>query len=137
MSGKGAGSRWGALFLAGAALCAAPAWSLATARIAALAKLAPGRWEVRDLAGGARPAALCLGDPDALVRFEHRGARCTAETVEDGDGAATVQYSCRGRGFGHSKIRVETPRLVRIDTQGLSDGRPFAYRLEARRVGSC
>jgi hypothetical protein len=137
MSGRGSGSRRGALVLAGAVLCAVPAAALSMARIAALDKLERGRWQVRELNGATRSAALCLGDPAILMRFEHRGAACRSDTVADGAAAATVQYSCPGRGFGHSKVRVETPRLVRVDTQGLSQGRPFSYRLEARRIGAC
>jgi hypothetical protein len=48
-----------------------------------------------------------------------------------------VQYTCRGRGYGRTHIRRETSRLVQIDTQGIADGRPFAFAAEARRVGDC
>jgi hypothetical protein len=106
--------------------------------IGALTKLEKGLWQVRALDGGTSPAAICLGNPAVLLRFEHRAAgSCSWEVVESGAAAATVQYSCGGRGFGYSQLRVETPRSVRIDTQGWSNGRPFSYRLEARRVGAC
>jgi hypothetical protein len=49
----------------------------------------------------------------------------------------TVQYTCRGRGFGRTHIRRETDRLVQIDTQGIADSRPFAFSVEARRTGDC
>jgi hypothetical protein len=138
--------------LAAAALAAAPAIVFAVAagggkptaatpsaqaKVAALAGIEPGRWQVRDLDAAMAPASICIGDPQVLVRFEHRASDCPAEVVEQGAGAATVQYSCAGQGFGHSKVRVQTPRLVRVDTQGLSGGRPFSYRLEAQRTGSC
>lgn len=128
-------SRWGALGLAGLAAVAAPVFASALPGLEAFAQLERGRWQLRDSAG--RPRSICLADPVALVQLEHGGVRCEREILANDKGGATVQYSCPGRGFGHTSIRVETPRLARIDTQGLIDGRPFSYRTEARKVGSC
>ena len=127
--------RWGALGLAGLIAVAAPVFALALPESEALSKLEHGRWQLRDAAGETR--SICLGDPAALVQLEHNGISCEQEIVADGKGAATVQYSCPGHGYGHTTIRVETPRLARVDTQGLADGRPFSYRAEARKVGAC
>jgi len=129
-------SRWGALGLAGGIAVAAPVFALALPDLAALSKLERGRWQLSDPHGG-RARSICLGDPAALLQLEHGGASCDRDVLANEAGSATVQYTCPGRGFGHSSIRVETPRLARIDTQGLADGRPFAYRVEARRVGAC
>jgi hypothetical protein len=128
--------RRGALLVAGAVI-AAPVCAYASMTIDALSKVERGRWQVRDLNQATAPAALCLGDPVQLVQFEHREAPCPSEVTGRTANAASVQYSCPGRGFGHSQVRVETPRLIRVDTQGVSNGRPFSYRLEARRVGNC
>ena len=128
--------RWGALGLAGVFAIAAPVFALALPDLEALAKLERGRWQIIDKPGAAA-RSICLGDPVALVQLEHRGASCGREVLASEASAATVQYTCPGRGFGHTSIRVETPRLARIDTQGLADGRPFSYRVEARRVGGC
>ena len=128
--------RWGALGLAGVLAAAGPVFALALPKLEALSKLEPGRWQLRDPEG--RPArSICLGDPAALVQIEHGGVSCGQEVLASEPGAATVQYTCPGRGFGHTNIQVDTPRLARIDTQGLVDGRPFSYRVEARKVGSC
>jgi hypothetical protein len=127
--------RWGALALAGLLAAAGPVFAFALADLEAFSKLERGRWQLRDSAGA--PRAICLGDPSALIQLEHGGARCEQEVVQSDNGGATVQYSCPGRGFGHTSVRVETPRLARIDTQGLVDGRPFSYRTEARKVGNC
>jgi hypothetical protein len=127
--------RWGALGLAGLVAVAAPVFAFALPDLEAFSKLERGRWQLRDAAGEAR--SICLGDPKVLVQLEHGGASCEQEVVASEKGSATVQYSCPGRGYGHTSIRVETPRLARIDTQGLVDGRPFSYRSEARKVGSC
>jgi hypothetical protein len=116
---------------------ALPAQAAAPA-LQAVATLEKGRWQVRELHGETAPAAMCLSNAELLLRFEHRAApSCSWEVVENAAAAATVQYSCAGRGFGYSHLRVETPRSVRIDTQGFSNGRPFSYRLEARRTGAC
>lgn len=128
--------RRGAFGLAGVIAVAAPVFALALPNLEALAKLERGRWQVND-AQGAAAQSVCLGEPAALVQLEHRGLSCEQEVLASAAGAATVQYTCTGRGFGRTSIRVETPRLARIETQGLADGRPFAYRVEARRVGSC
>ena len=134
-SGKNSARRQ-ALVLGVAVLAAAPALALAPAGLQALSQLERGRWEIVE-SGGGRRAPVCLGDPMQLVRLEHRGGSCTVEAAEPAADGGTVQYSCPGRGFGHTHVRVETPRLAKIDTQGLVGGRPFAYRAEARRVGAC
>jgi hypothetical protein len=127
--------RWGALGLAGAVAVAGPVFAFALADLESFSKLEHGRWQLRGAGGESR--SVCLGDPTALVQLEHAGVSCTQEVIASEKGGATVQYSCPGRGYGHTSIRVETPRLARIDTQGLVDGRPFSYRAEARKVGAC
>ncbi len=128
--------RWGALGLAGIIAVAAPVFALALPNLEALSRLERGRWQISDAQGGAA-RSICVGDPALFLQLEHRGVACGQEVLASEASVATVQYTCPGRGFGHTSIRVETPRLARIDTQGLVDGRPFAYRVEARRVGSC
>jgi hypothetical protein len=101
-------------------------------------RLEPGRWEVRRFAGNSL-GTICLGDPTLLGQVQHRGARCDREVMSSSSNGrlVTVQYSCRGTGSGRTSLRVETPRLVQIDSQGLDRGTPFAIRAEARRVGPC
>jgi hypothetical protein len=135
MSNMRGRSRWGALGLAGFLAVAAPVFAFALPNLEALSQLERGRWQLRDSAGQSR--SICLGDPAALIQLEHGGAGCEQEIIASEKGGATVQYTCPGRGYGHTSIRIETPRLARIDTQGLVDGRPFSYRAEARKVGSC
>jgi hypothetical protein len=127
--------RWGALGPAGLVAVAAPVLAFALPDLEAFSKLERGRWQLRDAAGESR--SICLGDPTALIQLEHAGISCEQEILTNGKGGATVQYSCPGHGYGHTSIRVETPRLARVDTQGLADGRPFSYRAEARKVGTC
>lgn len=103
----------------------------------ALAQLTPGRWQIQRLDTAEPGRTICLGDPLALLQLEHRGRGCARDMVTSDATGGTLHYTCKGRGFGHSKLRIETPRLVRIETQGIANNRPFAYRAEARRVGIC
>jgi hypothetical protein len=129
--------RRGALWGAGVAAVAAPALALTlSGKMEALAKLERGRWQLRDSEGGT-VRSICLGDPTALLTIEHEGSVCASELISSDANGGTLQYTCPGHGFGHSNVRVETARLARIDTQGVFDGRPFAYRAEARKVGAC
>jgi hypothetical protein len=119
-------------------LVAAPAVPQTRGRLAALSHLEPGLWQLRDL-DDARAAhqAICIGDPAILMQVQHRNAPCSRLVIANDPQGATVHYTCPASGFGRTSLRVETPRLARIETQGISDNAPFAYRLEARRTGSC
>ena len=128
--------RRSALILAAGLAAAMPGALLAMAGLEALSQLEKGRWQVRDLDAGVSEE-LCLRDPMILLEIEHQGAPCDAEVIESGPAGGTVRYTCRGRGFGHSTIRVQTPRAARIDTQGIKDSRPFSYRVDARKIGDC
>ena len=128
--------RWGALGLAGFLAVAAPVFAFALPELEALSKLERGRWQLREPDGAAAldlPAAIRPPSSSSSMT----GSAASQEVLASEAGGATVQYTCPGRGFGHTSIRVETPRLARIDTQGLVDGRPFSYRVEARKVGTC
>ena len=102
-----------------------------------LTRLEAGQWELRSGAGGARIAAICLGNPILLTQPRHGAAPCTRDVVAADADSMTVNYSCPGLGRGRTTLRIETPRLVQIDSQGLDHGMPFAMRAEARRVGPC
>ena len=102
-----------------------------------LARLEAGQWELRAGTGNARIANICLGNPILLTQPRHGAAPCTRDVVAADADSVTVNYSCPGLGRGRTTIRIETPRLVQIDSQGLDHGRPFVLRAEARRVGQC
>ena len=101
-----------------------------------LDQLQSGRWEMRVREGG-QVERICLQDARRLIQLRHPGAPCERLIVGDTPSEVTVQYTCRGRGYGRTHIRRETDQLVQIDTQGIVDGLPFAYAAEARRVGDC
>lgn len=104
--------------------------------LAMLNRLDAGRWELRERGGGS-VERICLPNAQRLIQLRHPADSCDRLVVDDGASEVTVQYTCRGRGYGRTHIRRETDQLVQIDTQGIAEGLPFAYSAEARRVGSC
>ena len=107
------------------------------AKLTALARLEPGLWQLRDLKNPGAQQSICVADPAALLQLRHRNAPCSRIVISDEERAATVHYTCPAGGFGRTEVRVETPRLAQIDTQGIVNNAPFAYRAEARRIGVC
>jgi hypothetical protein len=103
----------------------------------ALAPAMGGLWEVSQSATGHNPTRICVASPELLANFEHRQQRCTRNIVSDSGTETLISYNCAGGGFGQSKMKLITPRTLRIDTQGISDNQPFHYQLHARRVGNC
>ena len=110
---------------------------MAAQRPQLFAQTAPGMWEVSGLRGKTAPLRQCFSDVATLARFEHLGRNCTMRVTSDSPASAVIDYSCGAAGFGHSKVDMLTPRSLRIDTQGISDQLPFAYVLQAHRVGDC
>lgn len=105
--------------------------------LAMLDQLERGRWEIRMRDEDRTVRSICLGDGRRLIQLRHPAASCDRLVVEDEASQITVQYTCRGQGYGRTHIRRETNRLVQIDSQGIVDGLPFAFAAEARRVGDC
>jgi hypothetical protein len=123
----------GAVALIGAASPVQPSGSLA-----ALSRLEPGQWQIRALGKTpAAPLSLCVADPAILMQVQHRQMPCSRLVIASDSTSVTVHYTCPANGFGRTSLRFETPRLAKIDTQGIMDNVPFAFRAEARRVGAC
>ena len=85
--------------------------------------------------GGERK--VCFAGPSSFIQLAHGAASCEQFVVSQDERAATVRYTCTGHGQGRTTITVETPRLVRIETQGVLDGSPFEQEYEARKAGIC
>ena len=102
-----------------------------------LAQTQPGVWEVSGAPGAKIPVRLCVVDVPSLARFEHRGKNCTSKVLKQAGSLTAFEYSCGAAGFGHSDVEAITPRSLRISTQGISDGLPFNYVLQARRMADC
>ncbi|MCA1661055.1 MAG: type II toxin-antitoxin system RelE/ParE family toxin [Novosphingobium sp.] len=106
-------------------------------QLAMLDRIEPGMWELRARDGG-RPERVCLDDGRRLIQLRHPNLTCRQFVVEDGADAVTVHYTCNGQGSGRTHLRLESSRLVQIESQGIAVTRlPFDFTAEARRVGSC
>lgn len=102
-----------------------------------LDQLDAGRWELR-VRDSSNPAErLCVNNGRRFIQLRHAEVSCDRLVVEDSPSEVTVQYTCRGQGYGRTNIRRETSRLVQIQSQGIRNGLPFEFRAEARRVGDC
>ena len=124
---------WG---LAGLTVLSVPA-SSQRAALAMLDQIEPGRWEVKLRDGSGRSFSICLDNGRKLIQLRHEALACDRLIVDDRADQVTVQYTCRGRGYGRTSIRRETGRLVQIETQGIAEGLPFDFAAEARRIGDC
>jgi hypothetical protein len=105
--------------------------------LAMLDQLQSGDWELRRHDEPDTPRRLCLRNGRRLIQLRHPGQNCSRIVVEDTQSEVTVQYTCPGRGYGRTQIRRESDSLVQVDTQGIAQGLPFAFAVEARRVGDC
>ncbi len=130
--------------IAGLRLCGAAAalmmagWAgAAQAPLAALRGVELGQWELRERASDDEPRRICLSHASQLLQLRHFNQSCKRFVVSDSARAATVTYDCAGGGSGRSDVRVETPRLVQIRSQGIAGGAPFSYDVEGRHVGAC
>ena len=102
-----------------------------------LAQTQPGLWEISGAPGAKGPVRMCVADVPSLARFEHRGKACSAKVLKRAGSLTAFEYNCGAAGFGQSTVEALTPRSLRIRTQGISDGLPFNYLLQARRMGDC
>jgi hypothetical protein len=119
------------------AALAAPAFSqpAAAPTLTALQSVEAGQWQLRAVGGQTR--SICLSDPRALLQLQHIGATCSRFVIANDAKQSTVHYTCPGAGHGRTTVRVETPRLVQIDSQGVAQNEPFSMVWEGRRVGQC
>jgi hypothetical protein len=125
----------GALLTMGGLTAAAPA---AAPGLMALGGIERGQWLLRAPGpNGGAGRSVCITDPGVLLQIRHGAAQCTRLVIEDTARTATVEYSCQGTGHGRTTVTVETGRAIRIDTQGVFNGEPFALEFEGRRTGPC
>jgi hypothetical protein len=120
----------GAALTGGAGVAQAPV-------LAGLGGLERGNWELRVREPGGAVSHLCLGDPRLLLQVQHARNSCQRFVVTDTAEHIVVTYDCAAAGNGRTDLRIETPRLVQIQSQGIADSAPFSFEMEARRVGVC
>lgn len=125
-----------ALVAAGLGAFAVPAAGQRPA-LTMLDQLEGGRWELRVREDNRAVERFCVANGRRFIQLRHPESNCERFVVADRASDVTVQYTCRGRGYGRTHIRRETSRLVQIESQGIADGLPFEFSAEARRVGDC
>ena len=103
----------------------------------ALSMVQPGQWLLKSRANPAESRSVCVSDVRALLQVRHSGAMCSRFVIANTPRETTVHYTCPGSGHGRTTIKVETPRLIQIESQGIANQEPFAVELEGRRVGEC
>lgn len=124
-----------------AALCAVVALAAAapggTPKLAALARIEPGQWQIKTVGADGAPRSLCVADPAMLLHYGRRAAPCEHEVVTDQADLAAVQYRCAASGSGRTTLTVATPRAFNLNLQGLEGGLPYDESYEAHRLGAC
>ncbi|MDE1468577.1 DUF3617 domain-containing protein [Aurantiacibacter sp. D1-12] len=104
--------------------------------LAMLDSLDHGAWTLQ-LRGNDRSTRICVRTGREFIQLRHRQPGCEQFVVQDDPGEVTVQYTCRGNGYGRTTIRREGNGLVQVRSQGIQGGSPFSLEGEARRTGSC
>lgn len=105
--------------------------------LVALGRLEPGRWALSSADGDFTKRQLCIGDPRQLLQIRQPAAACSRFVIANDTEVTTIHYTCPGSGHGRTTIRVETPRLAQVQTQGIAENAPFDLTVEARRIGEC
>lgn len=106
-------------------------------KLGVLDQLQPGRWELRLRQPDDGVERICLRDGRRLIQLRHPMANCSQMMVQDEANEVTIQYTCRGHGYGRTQVRKESGRLIQIDSQGVVDGLPFSFTAEGRYIGEC
>lgn len=120
----------GGALIGGAGVAQAPG-------LGGLAGLERGDWELHVRKAGGAVSHICLGDPRMLLQIQHPRNICRRYVVTDTAQHIVVTYDCAAAGNGRTDLRIETARLVQIQSQGVADSAPFSFQMEARRIGTC
>ena len=104
--------------------------------LSALDRIQLGEWELRFRDDVPR-RRLCVHHGRDFIQLRHPRKDCSQYVVEDLADRVSVQYTCRGDGYGLTNIRVESPALLQVESQGIVVGSPYHVSAEARRVGTC
>lgn len=99
--------------------------------------LEAGEWELRERGPDGAVRKLCISNLSQLLQSGHAGSGCKSFTVSETARRLVVTYECGAAGNGRTDLRIETPRLIQIQSQGIVNGAPFDFALEGRWVGAC
>ncbi|MCB2065825.1 MAG: hypothetical protein KDE15_04190 [Erythrobacter sp.] len=127
------------LGLLSAAAAAVVAFAPAVAQapeLAMLDRLTRGAWDLR-LRDDGSTQRICVRTGREFIQLRHAQSGCDRFVVRDDASEVTVQYTCRGNGYGRTTIRREGNGLVQVRSQGIVGGAPFSIEGEARHAGAC
>ena len=97
----------------------------------------PGRWSLHQPGESDGRRSMCVPQGRALAYVAHRSNGCrVVHARARRPQEIELSYICPGV-QGMSRIRLESDRLVHIETQGIAGGAPFHESLEARWSGAC
>lgn len=114
-----------------------PAVAHRAATQSVLSQIERGPWLLKEERLGTE-LKTCFVNPNSFIQIAHGQAPCEQFVISQDAHQATIGYTCNGHGKGRTTITVETPRLVRVETQGVLDGAPFEFAYEGRRApGRC
>lgn len=127
------------LLIAGLGALAVPVWSQPgqPTTLPALAMIRTGQWQLKSRGSPSDNRSICVTDARALLQVKHGNSICNRFVISSNARDTTVHYTCPGSGHGRTTIRVETPRLIQIESQGIANREPFAVEFEGRHVGEC
>lgn len=104
----------------------------------ALSGLERGRWNLNEIGVQDPGRNLCVTNTDQFIQLYHPGMACTRYVIGDAPDKLTIHYTCQAKGYGRTTVSVESPQLIKVDTQGIGpDGQPFDKSFEGRRTGAC
>ena len=104
--------------------------------LAMLNSLQRGGWVVKNRSDGT-DERICVRTGREFIQLRHGTGNCDRFIVQDDASEVTVQYTCRGNGYGRTTIRREGNGLVQIQSTGFIGGKPFSMLAEARHAGAC
>lgn len=105
--------------------------------IAVFSIIEPGQWELHEVGSAAPSRQMCVTNPDIFVQLRHGGPQCARYVTENTAQTVTINYDCDAAGSGRTTITLDTPRQIRLQTQGIAQAAPFDVEYSAHRVGAC
>lgn len=81
--------------------------------------------------------AVCAPTRAALFRTGMPDGGCGSRITEGERGERVALFTCAGLGWGRSVFRSTGAGAMRVETQGMRNGQPFAVDYEARSVAAC
>lgn len=125
-------------FVMGSAwIAAGAAWTSAWAQQATpLKTVAQGEWELSEIDGPGH-MSVCVADPGTLLQLRQGKAACSRLVLDSSRSRMTVHYTCSGAGHGRSVLTVRSAHSIKLETQGVTRGAPFAADYDGKLIGPC